>query len=110
MAKLGRVRFTGKSGQTYVFNVYPIDTPLKEVGGIYCITRRYKNSNKKYVHKLIYIGRTEDLSTRFDGHHKDECFVENDANCICTYSEDDHDLRCTKETDLINRHNPPCNG
>ncbi len=92
MARISTATFKGKSGTSYKFNVYPLGTPLKEVGGIYCITRRSKNAQGEYTHKIIYVGRTEDFSARFDDHHKAECFAKYDANCICTHREDDHDF------------------
>lgn len=110
MAKLGTVTFTGKSGRKYEFNAYPWGTSFnKEYGAVYFVTKRSKNSEGGYSHKRIYIGQTEDLSTRFDDHHKQDCFDRNDANCICVHGEQDEDNRLEIEQDLINNYDTPCN-
>jgi hypothetical protein len=56
---------------------------FRAVGGVYAISRRYPNGNT-YSHQVVYFGQTEDLSVRFEDHHKEECFVQQQANCICT--------------------------
>jgi hypothetical protein len=109
LAKISDATFAGQSGTKYDFNVYPLDQAFKAVGGVYAITRRYKNSNGGYSHEIIYVGETGDLSTRFDNHHKTDCFEQHEANCICTLRDDDEDSRLSKEADLIKKHNPPCN-
>ena len=109
MAKISTATFRGKSGETYSFNVYPMGQAFKAVGAVYAVTRRYKNSSSGHSHEIIYVGETSDLSTRFDDHHKADCFVRQNANCICTHGDDDEDSRLAKEDDLIKQHNPLCN-
>jgi hypothetical protein len=53
---------------------------------------------------------TGDMSTRFDDHHKEECFTRQGANCICVYNVKEETYRRAVETDLIQKYNPPCNG
>lgn len=110
MAKLGTVTFTGQSGTDYSFNVYPIATNFKAIGAVYFITRRTVKTDGTGSHTRIYVGQTDDLSVRFDNHHKQDCFDENNANCICIYTEEDEDTRLDIEKDLIDNYNPPCNG
>ena len=109
MAKLGTLALKGTSGQTYNFNVYPFDTDFKALGAVYAITRRTQNSGAGGSHATIYIGETGDLSTRFDNHHKEACFTQNNANCKCTHPDDNEDSRLQKEADLIASQDPPCN-
>ena len=109
MTKLGNIKFEGKSGKKYTFNVYTIDTEFKEIGAVYFITKRTENKDGTGKHFRIYIGRTEDLSERFDDHHKQKCFNNNEANCICVYSESNEEKRIEIESDLIDNYNPPCN-
>jgi len=110
MAKLSTVIFTGKSGTEYSFNTYSWDTNFKEDhGAVYFITNRSKESGDGYNHKRIYVGQTNDLSSRFDNHHKQDCFDKYSANCICIYGEQDEDKRIEVEKDLIDNYNPPCN-
>src|ERR1700722_3766680 len=110
MAKISTASFKGLFGKPYSFNVYPIDTEFKSMGAVYCITRRHDSGGGNYQHKIIYVGITGDLSTRFNDHHKDSCFRRNNANCICIHADDSEISRLATETDLINQYNPPCNG
>jgi hypothetical protein len=109
MAKISTMTCVGESGKTYSFNVWAMDESFNAVGAIYVITNRFQNDKGKFKHRFIYIGQTEDLSTRFDNHHKAACFKRMDATCICTLREDNENLRFTIETDLIRLHAPPCN-
>lgn len=110
MAKLSTVTFTGVSGTNYEFNSYPWGTSFKkDYGAVYFVTKRSKKSDGGYSHTRIYVGKTEDLSTRFDNHHKQDCFDENESNCICVYGEQDEDTRLDIEQDLIDNYHPPCN-
>lgn len=110
MGKLSTVIFKGKSGKDYKFIVYSWDTNFKEnYGGVYFITKRYKNSSGNYSHERIYVGQSEDLSSRFDNHHKQKCFEDHDANCKCVYGEQNEDTRLEIESDLIENYSLPCN-
>ena len=60
-------------------------------------------------HHKIYVGETGDLSTRFDGHHKQECFNQEDANRVCIYLESSESTRLEIEKDLKDNYNLPCN-
>ena len=62
------------------------------------------------IHTRIYVGQTEDLSIRFDNHHKQDCFDRHNKNCICVYGEQDENNRLLIEQDLIETYGPPCNG
>jgi hypothetical protein len=86
-----------------------MDQRFNQVGGIYIITKRFMSDAGEFKHQFIYIGQTEDYSTRFDDHHKAGCFARNGATCICTLLEDDEDIRFAIETDLIRQFAPPCN-
>lgn len=110
MAKLSDLTLTGKSGKVYDFEVWPINQAFNAVAAVYAITRRYPKSEGVYNHDVIYIGQTDDLSTRFNNHHKADCFAKHNANCICTHRDDNEDSRLAKEADLIANYNPTCNG
>jgi hypothetical protein len=109
MAKYGAIIFKGKSGKKYSFRAYSFNTKFNAIGGVYFVTRRTVK-NGKITHTKIYVGQTDDLSTRFDNHHKADCFAEHNANCICVLLEEDEDVRLDIETDLIDNYDLPCNG
>jgi|TARA_B110000285_G_scaffold137233_1_gene153741 hypothetical protein len=99
---------TGKSGKKYTFGIYSMDTTFSSVGGIYVFTKRTK-SGESFSHSNKYIGKTNDLSTRFDNHHKEDCIIENNANCLCVMRVDSEDDRTEYETDLLLGNNTTCN-
>jgi hypothetical protein len=109
MARISTVKFRGGSGEEYDFEVWPFGQAFNAVGAVYVVTRRYQNAQGKYNHEVLYVGETEDLSTRFDGHHKAACFARHKADCICTHRDDDGDSRLAKEDDLVKRYDPDCN-
>lgn len=111
MVKFGNVTFTGKAGNKYNFTPYSWGTIIAGgFGGVYILTLRYVNTVGGISHKIIYIGQTEDLSTRFDDHHKQWCFDEKRVNCVCINVEQDEEKRLLIEQDLINNYDPFCNG
>ncbi len=109
--KIGAITFTGKSGTEYKFSIYPLNTSFKKnYGAVYFITRRYSKTDSRYSHKEIYVGQTNDLSERFDNHHKWDCFKKNGANCVCIYGAETESVQLRIEEDLIKNYDPPCNG
>jgi len=110
MCKLGTLVLEGESGNKYDFNVYNWGANLSDIGAVYYISNRYKDSDGDWTHQRIYIGQTSDLSERFDDHHKAQCFEDHDANAISIHQEANESTRLTIEEDLIDALNPTCNG
>lgn len=108
MSKLGTIYLYGASGTKYEFKIYSLDTDFKAVGAVYAFTKSINKENK-YSHTIIYIGQTDDLSERFDNHHKKDCIESNGANCICVHIDNSENSRLNKESDLIKGQNPVCN-
>lgn len=108
MAKIGAMVLLGKSGEQYQFSIYPMDEKFEAVGAVYAVTRQYENEKGTYTHHVVYVGETGNLSTRFDNHHKAECFKEHKADRICIHPKDDKDSRLVVEGDLIKMWNPDC--
>jgi hypothetical protein len=95
---------TGDFGKEYVFEVHALDADLHG-GAVYAVTRWEEDE-----HVLLYLGQTGELENRFDGHHKSECFDENDADCLCVHRDGNKESRLKKEADLMARYHPICNG
>ena len=108
MAKLATAEFQGINGK-YSFNVYSWDTSFKPLGAVYCFSKRTVNPQGLGEHDILYVGITNDLSVRFNDHHKEGCAEKNGANCICIYQEDSEEARKQIEKDLISKHKPKCN-
>jgi len=110
MSKLTETKLTitGISKKVYQFIIYPIDTKFYPVGGVYIFTKRDKRGYQ-YHHELIYCGKTKDLSTRFDHHHKEDDINEHDANCICVMRVNTEKERTLIEEDILANNNFVCN-
>ena len=104
MAKIETISLKGCSGKTYNFDVYHIGTDFKALGAVYCISKRKDNN-----HTLIYLGITDDLSTRFNNHHKEDCFKNHNANCVSVHLNSSEKERKLIEQDLLCNYNFPCN-
>ena len=110
MAKVGELTLIGKSGSSYEFSVYAIDTNFRAVGAVYYISKRTSKPEGGGSHTALYVGQTEDLSERFNNHHKMDCCKKKGANCISVHLDGNEKSRLKKESDLVDAINPPCNG
>ena len=105
------ITFAGESGQKYLFEIHDLDTEFIALPAVYVITRRYLSSPGKHKHQVIYVGQTEDLSERFDDHHKADCFTSASATSICITIQTDARVRLAIERDLCGKYpNAPCQG
>ena len=99
------VTVTGSSGAQYSFKVYPWDTQFKAVGAVYLVLRK---GNPNF--DLLYVGQTEDLSSRFDDHHKQPCFDRKGRTHIAILVESSEAQQLRIESDLVTKYQPSCNG
>lgn len=106
MPKETTVTLKGRSGNTYEFDVYPWHTSFKALGAVYIVLKKLSNGN----FDLIYIGQTEDLSTRFNNHHQQACFDRNGKTHIGIHLESSEKRRLAIEADLLANYSTPCNG
>lgn len=109
MADLGDATINGKSGKIYTFKMFPIGTNFKSIGGVYIFVKHFLGTDKSNNYNLIYCGKTEDLSTRFDDHHKADCIKKNGANRICVMSVSTEKERTSIEEDILAAYNFTCN-
>jgi hypothetical protein len=104
------IALTGASRTSYSLRAYTLDTTFKPVGAVYAIARRFTDDDGRTLYAIVYVGQTEDLSGRFEYHHKTACFRGQQANCIGLLVEGDERTRLRVEADLIAQYRPPCNG
>ena len=111
MVKFGAVTFSGKSGEKYYFQVWPLETRFRSVAAVYFVTKRVRE-NQTYdraCHEGIYIGQTENLTGLFATQSRLDLFKKHGANCVCVYLVKNEERRLAVEQDLIAVHTPPCN-
>jgi hypothetical protein len=104
MSAEGTLILKGKSGGPYEFSVYKLNTLFAEVGGLYLFTKAVGNS-----HTFIYLGHTQDLSSRFTNHHKEKC-IDNHGGThvsVCVIKKETE--RVAAEKDLLASYNFLCN-
>ena len=109
MPQLATLTVSGKSGNKYDFKVYPFNTEFNAIGAVYLITKRTQKPNGRGAHDYIYAGQTDNLSERFNGHHKEACFTRLNANCKCIYAEETESKRLSIESDILEKSDLPCN-
>lgn len=105
MSKETTVTLQGASGKMYSFDIYPWGTSFKPLGAIYTVLRKNPPN-----FQIQYVGQTDDLSTRFDNHHKQPCFDRNGKTHIAVHLESSEAARLAKESDMVAQYNPMCNG
>ena len=110
------ITIQGMSGAYYIFNVYgfskfsDLSDAFKSISALYAFTKRFAKSAVSYTHDLIYVGETGNLSTRFNNHHKENCIMRGNANCICIHSfYGSESERLAAEADILNAFDLPCN-
>lgn len=104
MPPIGKLEVSGKSGKSYTFNIYILNTDFKDRGGLYLFTK-YVNSE----HDPIYLGQTQDLSSRFTNHHKEKCITKHGATHVSICRIENEKERIDAETDILGYYDFPCN-
>jgi hypothetical protein len=100
------VTFTGKSGKTYQYYLYPLWPSLQDKPGNYV----FAHDDGKAISPK-YFGESQSLQDRCcDAHERRACAISKGANCIGAHlSSSSADARRMEEQDLIGRYDPPCN-
>ena len=84
-----------------------------QVAGIYAISYIKEKANGSKVHKVLYFGRSKDLSSRGIGpdHGKYRCWKRHAVGplYVSVHREDDYRRRLSKERNLIKKCTPLCN-
>ncbi len=107
MAETPTIHWSGESGKTYKYWIHPLNTTFLAKPGNYIFSK--KNASSKWV--AIYVGQTQDLSSRFTNHHQEECVDGQGATHIHVHTnESGKQARLDEETDIRCNYNPHCNG
>jgi len=95
----------GKSGTEYSFNNYLWPVKFQYGEAVYLFTKL-----KEGLYYPIYVGITNDLSSRFYDHHKEDCiFKQNGATHLGILLESNEAKRKSIEKDILDLFNFPCN-
>ena len=104
-ATTSTITLKGRSGASYVFELYEWGTSFRPVAGVYAVLRRDTDG-----FAVIYVGQTGDLSERFDDHHKAWCFDRERKTHIGVRLDSSEQSRLATEADLVANYRLPCNG
>ena len=100
------IEWGGWSGKTYSYWIYEIHQPFAQEPGNYV----FAEETERGTFTPIYVGQTDDLSERFDNHHKMPCIRQHGATHITAHkSSKTEAVRKAEEDDLIKFYNPVCN-
>lgn len=104
---IGTISWTGNTGRSYKYWIYPLGAALQAKPGNYAFAKRLANGN--WI--PLYFGETQDLGCRFDNHHKIDLAKKNGATHLHAHLTDGTlQTRLDEETDLVRKWNPTCNG
>ena len=109
--KFGYITFSGKSGERYRLQAWPLETRFKSVAAVYFVTKRtFENGTyHRACHDAIYIGQTANLADPFATQSQFDCFRKHGANCVCIYPVVSEEQRIRVEQDLIAENSTHCN-
>jgi hypothetical protein len=99
------IEWPGESGTSYKYWIHPIGTSFKESSGNYMFAKEVTLGRWAPV----YIGQTDDLSTRLSNHPKELCAKRNGATHVHAHLNGTEADRLVEEKDLIAKWQPPCN-
>jgi predicted GIY-YIG superfamily endonuclease len=106
VAETPSMTWYGVSGKAYKYFIFPIGTAFKTVPGNYIFCKETVPG----TWYPIYIGETDDLSTRFDNHEKLPCIRKYKGTHIQTHeSSPSKSVRMEEEQDIIKKYDPDCN-
>ena len=104
MAHTSTVTLTGASGETYLFYCYALNSTFVKSEGLYLFSKLVENT-----HRLIYLGMTQDLSSRFTNHHQQTCIDREGANTISIHWLTGKQTLLDTETDILDNYAFSCN-
>jgi hypothetical protein len=98
--------WTGKSGTKYEYTIYAIDTTWNDVAGNYIFAKQLPSG----LWEALYIGQTDSFANRLPNHEALPCVRRNGGTHVHAHTNTNKEARLAEEKDLLDNHNPPCNG
>jgi len=108
VAKYANLILTGKSGERYCFQTWPLQTQFRPVGAVFFITKRVLTNAtfRRAHHEVIHIGQTSNMSNPLGAPSDLAAFEKHGANCVCVYPASDEAYRIYMVKDLGESHSP----
>ena len=101
-----KIRWGGRSGRNYKYNIYEIGTKFKKIPANYILAQL--TSLRKW--KPVYVGQADDLSNYNDVCGALPCLRENEPTHIHVHRNTGGlKARLAEELDLVNKWHPACN-
>ena len=117
--RIDRATLIGKSGKPYPFKFHPLNIPLRGIpkfrddSGVYVFAKEKHNNDTGFSeYDAVYVGQTESFEDRLVQTHSHwECANRHGCNSIGILEMPDSSIneREDIETDIISKHDPPCN-
>ena len=100
--RIGSVVFSGKSGEDYRFEVWPMETRFKPLAAVYYVTKRGAPAGtfNRSAHEYLYLGHTPDISRPLGTTAQLAWFNAAGANCVCVYAASSAERRAAIKKDL----------
>ena len=100
--RIGSVVFKGRSGETYRFEVWPMETRFRPAGAVYFVTKREITAGTftRAGHEHLYLGTTPDLSGPLGTPVELAWLTQHGANCVCLYAAAGEPARTAIQQDL----------
>jgi hypothetical protein len=100
--RIGSVVFSGKSGEDYRFEVWPMETRFKPAAAVYFVTKREAPAStfNRAGHEHIFLGHTPDISKPLGTSTQLAWFNASGANCVCVYGAESEERRAAIKKDL----------
>lgn len=107
MEPLAMTSFTGASGKTYTFAVYPLGATLADFSGVFMFARK-PQAVLDMGYSPMFIGHAEELGSHLGTHDRRAAAVGQGADCLCVHPADEAE-RAAIANDLLQSHPTPCN-
>lgn len=100
------ITIKGKDGKSYVFYIHKLPVIFEALAGLYLFTKLLEDNK---THRYIYLGITNDLSERFNNHHKEDCIKNNGATHLSVCPITNEKERQDAEKNILAAINTICN-
>ena len=103
---MGIAVLRGQSGKPYHFHIFSVDDDLKNVGGVYALTKRIRKNDGEHFYRIYFFGHTSKLAETTAKHRKNPQVAKYDCDCVFIHLEENGKQRKEKYEDIRQNYNP----